>query len=80
MDLPATDTTGLLRVRHGQARPEDVAALMAVLHARAAALGGDPGDPADSVRPLAEWHRPERHAPYTDPRSWHAPPTPATRP
>lgn len=80
MDLPVTDTTGLLRVHRGQARPEDVAALMAVLHVRAAALDGDPGGPAGGLRPLAEWHRPERHTPYTDPRSWHAPPSPASRP
>jgi hypothetical protein len=61
---------GLLRVRRGAAGPEELAALMAVLHLRAAALAS-----ADlpAARPLAAWNRPERHAPYRDPRGWSAP-------
>ncbi|MFE1291414.1 acyl-CoA carboxylase subunit epsilon [Streptomyces sp. NPDC058751] len=73
MDPSTPRSAGALRVHRGHADPEDLAALMAVLHARAAAFDAEPRPPADGVHPAAGWHRPERHTPYTDPRSWHSP-------
>ncbi|MCX5410059.1 acyl-CoA carboxylase subunit epsilon (plasmid) [Streptomyces sp. NBC_00335] len=62
----------LVRVEKGSASPEEVAALTAVLLARAAepAPDGDPGRPPR--RPAARWRRPERGGAFDGPRTWQA--------
>ncbi|MFI9809720.1 acyl-CoA carboxylase subunit epsilon [Streptomyces sp. NPDC052301] len=59
-----------IRVEKGHADPEEVAAITAVLLARAAAR------PADSAqthrgRPKAGWRRLEREGGFRAPHSWH---------
>ncbi len=73
---PATDTPSaaapqqsgdVLRVERGQAGPEELAAVTAVLLARAAATSADP---AGHVRPKAGWRRLERERGFHAPHSW----------
>ncbi|MFI7275240.1 acyl-CoA carboxylase epsilon subunit [Streptomyces sp. NPDC049879] len=71
MEQTAPDPVGALRVHRGAAAPEELAALIAVLHLRAAALGAATA-PTTRPRPPATWNRPERQARYTDPRGWSA--------
>ncbi|MFJ9538688.1 acyl-CoA carboxylase subunit epsilon [Streptomyces sp. NPDC101225] len=58
-----------IRVEKGHAEPEEVAAITAVLLARAAAAPSDaqphPG------RPKAGWRRLEREGGFRAPHSWH---------
>lgn len=67
----------VIRVVKGEASPADLAALTAVLLARAAALtAADPCPP--EPRPVAAWRRPERLAAHRDPRGWRLTGTPAS--
>lgn len=57
----------VLRVERGHAGPEELAAVTAVLLARAAA---QPAAPAHSARPKAGWRRLERERGFHAPHSW----------
>ncbi|KIF67802.1 hypothetical protein HY68_02735 [Streptomyces sp. AcH 505] len=57
----------LLRVEKGQADPEELAAITAVLLARAAAT---PEAPAHQGRSTAGWRRLERTPGFRAPHSW----------
>ncbi|MFI5684968.1 acyl-CoA carboxylase subunit epsilon [Streptomyces sp. NPDC051636] len=57
-----------IRVEKGHAEPEEVAAITAVLLARAAAA---PSDPTHRARPKAGWRRLEREPGFRAPHSWH---------
>ncbi len=58
----------LVRIEKGRAEPEELAAVTAVLLARAAAAGR----PAEGYRPrsIAAWRRLERQAGFQAPHSW----------
>ncbi|WP_369198719.1 acyl-CoA carboxylase epsilon subunit [Streptomyces djakartensis] len=60
---------GFLRIEKGQAEPEELAALTAVLLAHAAA--GHTRRHQAPRTPPARWHRPH-HPPYHSPHSWQA--------
>ncbi|MEU6810575.1 acyl-CoA carboxylase subunit epsilon [Streptomyces sp. NPDC046831] len=64
MDMPD------IRVEKGHAEPEEVAALTAILLARAAAH--TPTTPAHRRRTKAGWRRLERENGFRAPHSWHA--------
>ncbi|MCP9957152.1 MULTISPECIES: acyl-CoA carboxylase epsilon subunit [Streptomyces] len=66
MTTPLADTS-LLRVEKGHAAPEELAALTAVLLARA---GARPAAPAHRVRSTAGWRRLERQSGFRAPHSW----------
>ncbi|MET9733908.1 acyl-CoA carboxylase subunit epsilon [Streptomyces sp. NPDC006458] len=57
-----------IRVEKGHADPEEVAALTAILLARAAAQPA--GDQAHPGRPRAGWRRLERESGFRAPHSW----------
>ncbi|MFI9834923.1 acyl-CoA carboxylase subunit epsilon [Streptomyces sp. NPDC051913] len=57
-----------IRVEKGHADPEEVAAITAVLLARAAA---QPAETPDRRRPKAGWRRLEREGGFRAPHSWH---------
>ncbi|MFJ2306787.1 acyl-CoA carboxylase epsilon subunit [Streptomyces sp. NPDC087787] len=59
-----------IRVEKGHAEPEEVAAITALLLARAAARPGDT-TPAHRGRPKAGWRRLERENGFRAPHSWH---------
>ncbi|MEU6487697.1 acyl-CoA carboxylase subunit epsilon [Streptomyces sp. NPDC046887] len=60
--------TDFLRVEKGQAGPEELAAVTAVLLARA---GARPAElPASPVRSTAGWRRLERRSGFYAPHSW----------
>ncbi|MFJ5551608.1 acyl-CoA carboxylase subunit epsilon [Streptomyces sp. NPDC093225] len=61
----STDT--LLRVEKGNAAPEELAAITAILLARAAAT---PAVPAPRTRSTAGWRRLERSSGFRAPHSW----------
>ncbi|MFI8105127.1 acyl-CoA carboxylase subunit epsilon [Streptomyces sp. NPDC086023] len=61
----STDT--LLRVEKGHAEPEELAAITAILLARAAAT---PEAPAGAARSTAGWRRLERTPGFRAPHSW----------
>ncbi|MER6127345.1 acyl-CoA carboxylase epsilon subunit [Streptomyces sp. NPDC001795] len=63
------DDAALVRVERGEASEEELAALTAVLLARAAARGHGP-DHADRSRTTARWSRLERRPSYQSPLSW----------
>ncbi|MGW4160842.1 acyl-CoA carboxylase subunit epsilon [Streptomyces sp. NPDC004788] len=65
MTTPAT--ANLLRVEKGHADPEELAAITAVLLARAAA---QPAEPAHPRRTTAGWRRLERENGFRAPHSW----------
>ncbi|MDT9692703.1 acyl-CoA carboxylase subunit epsilon [Streptomyces sp. P9(2023)] len=65
MTTPAT--ASLLRVEKGHADPEELAAITAVLLARAAA---QPADEATSARSTAGWRRLERQSGFRPSHSW----------
>ncbi|MER6631583.1 acyl-CoA carboxylase epsilon subunit [Streptomyces sp. NPDC000987] len=70
--MSATDSADdslVIRVVKGQAGPADIAALTAVLLARAAALAAA-GPGLQDQRPTAAWRRPERIPHHHDPRGW----------
>jgi hypothetical protein len=58
-------------VEKGEPRPEELAALMAVLHTRAAAAATARHDPTDH-RSRALWRRLERVAGFDNPTTWRA--------
>jgi hypothetical protein len=59
-----------IRVEKGHADPEEVAAITALLLARAAARSGDTA-PAHRGRARAGWRRLEREPGFRAPHSWH---------
>jgi hypothetical protein len=61
--------TSLLRVEKGHAEPEELAAITAILMARAGARP-QAGAPAFSVRSTAGWRRLERTPGFRAPHSW----------
>ncbi|MFJ9825453.1 acyl-CoA carboxylase subunit epsilon [Streptomyces sp. NPDC101160] len=65
MTTPAT--ANLLRVEKGHADPEELAAITAVLLARAAA---QPAEPAHPRHTTAGWRRLERENGFRAPHSW----------
>ena len=58
-----------IRVEKGHAEPEEVAAITAILLARAAAQPSDSA-PAHRGRPRAGWRRLEREGGFRAPHSW----------
>ncbi|MFF1411812.1 acyl-CoA carboxylase subunit epsilon [Streptomyces sp. NPDC058289] len=63
-----SNATGtLLKVEKGNAEPEELAAITAILLARAAAA---PEDTATAARSQAGWRRLERTPGFRGPRSW----------
>lgn len=72
MSTPTADSA-LVRVEKGLASDEELAALTAVLLARAgAASGGDGATATDYVKPrsVAGWRRLERQSGFAAPHSW----------
>jgi hypothetical protein len=67
----SADPALLIRVEKGQADAAELAALTAVLLARAAALAHRTEGPEHS-RTTAGWRRPERLPDHRDPRGWQA--------
>ncbi|MEV6951592.1 acyl-CoA carboxylase subunit epsilon [Streptomyces sp. NPDC051183] len=65
MSVTTTDT--LLRVEKGNAAPEELAAITAILLARAAAT---PEDVSTNPRSQAGWRRLERTPGFRAPHSW----------
>ncbi|GAB2697810.1 acyl-CoA carboxylase epsilon subunit [Kitasatospora kifunensis] len=61
-------TEPLLRVTRGSLTDEELAALTAVLLARAAA--SQQASTLAPVEPIARWRRLERHPAYSSPVSW----------
>ena len=59
-----------IRVEKGHAEPEEVAAITAILLARAAARTSEPA-PDRRGRPKAGWRRLEREGGFRAPHSWH---------
>jgi hypothetical protein len=64
----STPADSLVRVERGHADPEELAALTAILLARAAA--GETAAPAGPVRSTAGWRRLERTPGFRAPHSW----------
>ncbi|MER7762153.1 acyl-CoA carboxylase epsilon subunit [Streptomyces sp. NPDC097619] len=64
----STPADALLRVEKGHAEPEELAALTAILLARAAA--GPAAPEARSARSQAGWRRLERTPGFRAPHSW----------
>jgi hypothetical protein len=60
----------LVRVVKGELADEELAALTAVLLARAASGPGSPKGQAGKAQ--ARWQRPERRPDYRSPVSWHS--------
>ena len=58
-----------IRVEKGHAEPEEVAAITAILLARAAARPSE--TPSHPGRPKARWRRLEREGGFRAPHSWH---------
>ncbi|MFJ3666602.1 acyl-CoA carboxylase subunit epsilon [Streptomyces sp. NPDC090106] len=58
-----------IRVEKGHAGPEEVAAITAILLARAAARPTDQAHP--TTTPRAGWRRLEREGGFRAPHSWH---------
>ncbi|MFH9660429.1 acyl-CoA carboxylase subunit epsilon [Streptomyces sp. NPDC017248] len=58
-----------IRVEKGHAEPEEVAAITAILMARAAAQPST--TPVHRGRPRAGWRRLEREGGFRAPHSWH---------
>lgn len=65
-----SDDDRILRVEKGHAGPEELAALTAVLLARAAAAGGMEADPDEDRPSAAPWRRLERRTYFGAPHSW----------
>ncbi|NJQ02998.1 acyl-CoA carboxylase epsilon subunit [Streptomyces zingiberis] len=70
--LPRTAEADFLRVEKGHAGPEELAALTAVLLARATAPERHERRPGGSRphRTAPRWHRPERVPAFRAPHSW----------
>ncbi|MFC8231431.1 acyl-CoA carboxylase subunit epsilon [Streptomyces sp. NPDC057287] len=72
--------TGLsLCVVKGNVSPEELAALTAVLMARAASAGAEPDDMARRQQAVALWQRPDRGSVFDGPRTWHSAARPEAR-
>ncbi|MBT2376213.1 hypothetical protein AMK21_16980 [Streptomyces sp. CB00316] len=65
--MSLTSAESVLRVEKGHAGPEELAAITAVLMARAAA---QPSAPAHRGRDTARWRRLERTPGFRAPHSW----------
>ncbi|MER7999735.1 MULTISPECIES: acyl-CoA carboxylase subunit epsilon [unclassified Streptomyces] len=65
-----TTDTSLLRVEKGQAGPEELAAITAVLMARAAAVPAAAPGAVHRGRSTAGWRRLERTPGFRAPHSW----------
>ncbi|MFJ4922593.1 acyl-CoA carboxylase subunit epsilon [Streptomyces sp. NPDC088725] len=63
-------TNSLLRVEKGQAAPEELAAITAILMARAAARGEGQDSSGFAARSAAGWRRLERTPGFRAPHSW----------
>ncbi|MEV0849897.1 acyl-CoA carboxylase subunit epsilon [Streptomyces sp. NPDC049954] len=70
MSESATATGDFLRVEKGHAGPEELAAITAVLMARAAARSTEPAPSAHRGRTRAGWRRLEREPGFRAPHSW----------
>ncbi|GHE13895.1 acyl-CoA carboxylase subunit epsilon [Streptomyces alanosinicus] len=68
--MSTSDETALVRVARGTASQEEIAALTAVLLARAVAGGHDDPHPDGPSSAVARWSRPERRPWYRSPVSW----------
>jgi hypothetical protein len=64
------NVTQVIRVEKGLMEPDELAALTAVLLARAAGSVAGRDDDARRLRSPARWSRPERVAMFASPRSW----------
>ncbi|MCH0543518.1 acyl-CoA carboxylase subunit epsilon [Streptomyces sp. MUM 203J] len=70
MTTPTVDASSLLRVEKGHAAPEELAALTAVLLARAGAESAAPAAHLSAARSTAGWRRLERQSGFRAPHSW----------
>jgi hypothetical protein len=68
--IVSTPTDSLVRVEKGHAAPEELAALTALLLARAAASGSAGSEASGPVRSTAKWRRLERTPGFRAPHSW----------
>ncbi|WP_367044712.1 acyl-CoA carboxylase epsilon subunit [Streptomyces sp. Je 1-332] len=68
--MEGQEISQLLRVERGNLDAAELAALTAVLLARAAAVGAEPDDVSRQQRAVAQWRRPERVGPFQGPRTW----------
>jgi hypothetical protein len=66
----STAVPHLVRVEKGEASPEELAAVTALLLARASAPGDAGHGPVHRGRGKAVWRRLERSAGFHSPRSW----------
>ncbi|WP_043626124.1 acyl-CoA carboxylase epsilon subunit [Nonomuraea candida] len=66
--MTGPDTPPLLRVEKGNPSADDLAALVAVLLARAARA--EPDGPRTPARAMARWHGPDRAPRFAGPRTW----------
>ena len=66
----STPADSLVRVEKGHADPEELAALTAILLARAAAGESDEAAEAPPARSTAGWRRLERTPGFRAPHSW----------
>ncbi|MFF7332590.1 acyl-CoA carboxylase subunit epsilon [Streptomyces sp. NPDC090306] len=63
-------STTEIRVEKGHAEPEEVAAITAILLARAASRPADDSSAAHAARVRAGWRRLEREPGFRAPHSW----------
>ncbi|MFF5706482.1 acyl-CoA carboxylase subunit epsilon [Streptomyces sp. NPDC012794] len=68
--METTESGHLIRVVKGKPDAEELAALTAVVLARAAAYEGEHGGTAGGGPVLAGWRRPERVRGFLGPRTW----------
>ncbi|MEV0219857.1 acyl-CoA carboxylase epsilon subunit [Streptomyces sp. NPDC050704] len=68
--VEAGKVTSVIRVENGSVGPDELAALTAVLLARAAGSAAGGNGAARRARPAARWSRPERAVMFVSPRSW----------
>ncbi|WP_069815047.1 acyl-CoA carboxylase epsilon subunit [Streptomyces sp. TP-A0874] len=70
MNVDHQSANSLVRVEKGQAAPEEVAALTALLLARAAATDQHSAAVRPQGRNSAQWRRLERQSGFRAPHSW----------
>ncbi|MFF1560782.1 acyl-CoA carboxylase subunit epsilon [Streptomyces sp. NPDC058279] len=77
--METNDSGHLIRVVKGRPDAEELAALTAVVLARAAAYEGEHGGTAGGGPARASWYRPERTRGFLGPRTWrdHSAPAPS---
>ncbi|WP_433894710.1 acyl-CoA carboxylase epsilon subunit [Streptomyces sp. CA-111067] len=68
--MVSTPADSLVRVEKGHAKPEELAALTAILLARAAAGESEDAPQARPARSTAGWRRLERTPGFRAPHSW----------